>query len=124
MTPEWDIRRANEMKKKRDAELAASQAEAKKKREISEMMPRRDEAMAKTLKNYGSIHSLLTKKAKKAAHHGVHSPLMKKLKAWYRNHGMADKAEDEPHLLELAAKYAGHPDLIFHRLALKYHAKD
>ena len=77
--------------------------------------------MAQKLENYGSIHSLLIKKVKKSINHGG---LADKLEAWYIKHGMPEKAEDRPHLLELAAKYAEHPDLVFHRLALKYHVKD
>ena len=121
LKPEWDIKREDELKKKQEAERLAAEAKAKKQRKIAELMPKKDETMAQKLENYGSIHSLLTKKVKKSINHGG---LADKLEAWYTKHGMADKADDRPHLLELAAKYAEHPDLIFRRLALKYHVKD
>ncbi len=69
-------------------------------------------------KNYEAIHSLLQHKKKKRK---VEGGLMRRLKKWYKKHGLVKKAQDKVHLAEIAHKYIDHEDLLFKRLHLKYH---
>ena len=118
LKPEWDIRKETELKEKQASELAAKEARAKLERKRAALMPKRDAIMADKLENYEAIHKMLGTKVKKSL---KLNGLAGKLEKWYIDHGMQSKAEDRPHLLELSEKYADHPDLLFKRLAMKYH---